>query len=50
MGRQQAEEESVSGGFLDGGRRSLAVLDLKKAGDGVNADGGRDGGLEVRDD
>lgn len=46
MGREQAEEEAASGGFLDGGKSPLAVLDLKKAGDGVNAGGGRFGGRD----
>lgn len=37
---------AASGGFLDGGKSPLAVLDLKKAGDGVNAGGGRFGGRD----
>jgi len=42
--RQQAEEDAARGGFLDGRRSPFAVLDLNKAGNGVDADaGGGDG-------
>lgn len=42
VGREQAEENAGGGGFLDGGGSPLAVLDLEKAGDGVDAGGGRE--------
>lgn len=41
MGRQQTGEEGAGGSFLDGRRSSFSVLNLKNAGDGVNAESGR---------
>lgn len=41
MRRKQTEKNAASGGFLDGRRSPLAVLNFKKAWDRVNSNAGR---------